>query len=68
MSLDSSLRPACPSQHGIHRHHHQGNAAIQGAAFAVSVSVFRYRERGKIGIRFWSLSAAATAGKAPMTA
>jgi hypothetical protein len=23
-SLDSSLRPVCPSQHGIHRHHHQG--------------------------------------------
>jgi len=23
MSLDSSLRPVCPSQHGIHRHHHQ---------------------------------------------
>src|ERR1039458_405517 len=22
--LDSSLRPVCPSQHGIHRHHHQG--------------------------------------------
>jgi hypothetical protein len=23
-SLDSSLRPVRPSQHGIHRHHHQG--------------------------------------------
>jgi len=23
-SLDSSLRPVCPSQHRIHRHHHQG--------------------------------------------
>jgi len=24
-SLDSSLRPVCPSQHGIQRHHHQGS-------------------------------------------
>jgi len=29
-SLDSSLRPLCPSQHGIHRHHHQGVEGREG--------------------------------------
>jgi len=29
-SLDSSLRPVCPSQHGIHRHHHQGVEGNEG--------------------------------------
>ena len=29
-SLDSSLRPVSPSQHGIHRHHHQGVEGNQG--------------------------------------
>jgi hypothetical protein len=29
-SLDSSLRPVCPSQHGIHRHHHQGVEGTEG--------------------------------------
>jgi hypothetical protein len=29
-SLDSNLRPVCPSQYGIHRHHHQGNENMLG--------------------------------------
>ena len=29
-SPDSSLRPVCPSQHGIHRHHHQGVKGSEG--------------------------------------
>ncbi len=29
-SLDSCLRPVSPSQHGIHRHHHQDNKRVEG--------------------------------------
>jgi hypothetical protein len=37
-SLDSSLRTVCPSQHGIHRHHHQGvEGTKRKAAMGVSV-------------------------------
>jgi len=47
-SLDSSLRPVPPSQHGIHRHHHQGVEGQQGwkAAFRGSILALRCRGMG----------------------
>ncbi len=47
-SLDSSLRPVSHSQHGIHRHHHQGNEGmVKTPLFAVSVLAVRCRGTGR---------------------
>jgi hypothetical protein len=40
-SLDSSLRPVRPTQHGIHRHHHQG---VEGRA-KQEINAFRKADR-----------------------
>ena len=47
MSLDSSLRPVRPSQHGIHRHHHQGFEGRERVRFWGVNVVFRCRGQGK---------------------
>ena len=62
-SLDSSLRPVSPSQHGIQRHHHQGVEAREGrpllrCQFWLSAAA----EWGEIRRCFYSLSAAARGG------
>jgi hypothetical protein len=41
VSLDSNLRPVCPSQHGIHRHHHQGAEGRQEKPLLGISLVFR---------------------------
>jgi len=46
-SLASSLRPACPSQHGIHRHHHQGVEGIEGRALLGCKCCFPLSRKGK---------------------
>jgi hypothetical protein len=61
-SVDSSLRPVCPSQDGIHRHHRQEADATGKAAFRVSFMAVRCRGRRKIRLCFYSLSAAARGG------
>ena len=45
-SLDSSLRPVCPSQHGIHRHHHQGVEGREGRPLLGCQSCFPLSRRG----------------------
>jgi hypothetical protein len=46
-SLDSSVRPMCPSQHGIHRHHPQGVEGRESSPLLGCHVVFRCREPEK---------------------
>ena len=57
-SLDSSLRPVCPSQLGIHRHHHQGVEANQGRPLLGCQFCCPLSRRGGTRLRHHSLSAA----------
>jgi hypothetical protein len=62
----SGLRPACPSQHGIHRHHHQGVEGNQGRPLLGCQSFFPLSRGGNIRLCHHSLSAASMGGNARM--